>query len=413
MADQSTRLVLIDAESEQSLTSGESRHLLWAAYQQSRSTQVRTKLAYVLYMTEEFSSILDLYDDATNASTDDLLLLCKTHLMFGSTDHDTQVLLLADRAVDMAASAAQRATALAFKGKALIRLGQTAKAREILHTALAIDPGNIDACKRLSAIELRAARPEAVVAFTRDLADQGISHARLFADQMLAFAVMGESAAARQSSGIDAFQQVTTLVAPLGFSSLAAFNAAVARELLTHPGLRFERTGSSSEGCWRVEHPLRQDRPATRALVEAIISAVQGRIASLDASIHPWAVARPDRAWLRCWSVISEGEGFESLHMHQLGWMSGVYYVAVPGSVTSGDDMAGCLAFGLPDDLVGAEAANAYGEARVRPQPGMLLTFPSHLYHRTYPHGSSEKRICFAFDVRPLPSSNREPVEPG
>jgi hypothetical protein len=29
------------------------------------------------------------------------------------------------------------------------------------------------------------------------------------------------------------------------------------------------------------------------------------------------------------------------------------------------------------------------------------MLFPSHAYHRTFAHESTERRICVAFDVRP------------
>jgi hypothetical protein len=99
---------------------------------------------------------------------------------------------------------------------------------------------------------------------------------------------------------------------------------------------------------------------------------------------------------------MTDAEGFELWHVHQFGWISGVYYVDIPEAVTEGDDKGGCIAFGLPDDMVGEEAAAAFGEILVRPTPGLLMLFPSHTYHRTFAHGADERRICLAFDIQPL-----------
>ena len=99
--------------------------------------------------------------------------------------------------------------------------------------------------------------------------------------------------------------------------------------------------------------------------------------------------------------MITEGPGFEEWHVHQHGWLSGVYYVAVPEAVAHGDGEAGCLAFGLPDELIGKDAADAYGVEIARPRAGLSMLFPSHVYHRTFPHATRENRICLAFDLWP------------
>ena len=332
----------------------------------------------------------------------DMLLLCQVHLSFETPDHDQQVLTLADQAFRLAGHDRQRAMALAYKGKALTRLGNTAMASDVLRTALSYDPDNFDACKRLAALELAASRPESVVALTDLLFEQGVRNPRMFAARTVAQATMGDVDGARRTNGLATLQQADLLLPPPGYADLDALNAAVAQELLTHPGLRYERYGSASALTWRVENPLRSDRPAIRALITAIIATLEARIARLEPDSHPWAAAAPTEAWLRCWSVITESDGFESWHVHQFGWLSGVYYVQVPESIVRGNSNAGCLAFGVPDDLIGAHHADAYGEQLVRPKPGLMVTFPSHAYHRTYPHGGGEKRICLAFDVRPL-----------
>jgi uncharacterized protein (TIGR02466 family) len=104
---------------------------------------------------------------------------------------------------------------------------------------------------------------------------------------------------------------------------------------------------------------------------------------------------------LSSWCVITEREGFEDWHTHPQGWMSGVYYVEVPQSVSDGEGEAGCLALGLPEGLVGEEASAIFGRQVVRPRAGLLVLFPSHCYHRTFPHRSPGRRIGISFDLRP------------
>jgi Putative 2OG-Fe(II) oxygenase len=40
---------------------------------------------------------------------------------------------------------------------------------------------------------------------------------------------------------------------------------------------------------------------------------------------------------------------------------------------------------------------------RVKPEPGMMVTFPSYLWHDTVPlpQDNAEQRLCLAFDLNP------------
>ncbi len=58
----------------------------------------------------------------------------------------------------------------------------------------------------------------------------------------------------------------------------------------------------------------------------------------------------------------------------------------------------------MPAGLIGAAASEQFGDTLVRPEAGLLTLFPSHAYHRTYPHqqdGPDAQRICLAFDLIP------------
>jgi uncharacterized protein (TIGR02466 family) len=94
--------------------------------------------------------------------------------------------------------------------------------------------------------------------------------------------------------------------------------------------------------------------------------------------------------------------GHESWHIHPDGWISGVYYVAVPEG-SPGDDRAGAIELGpMP---FGTDARlSAWPRSRVAPLPGQLLMFPSYYGHRTWPTGRDEPRVCVAFDVVPVPA---------
>ena len=308
---------------------------------------------------------------------------------------------VATRAEALATTDAERSAALAEQAKALLRMDRNGAARDRLAEALRLDPGNANACRRLVTELLRTGDAEAVIAVTDRLAARGVGHARLFAARMLALARLGRIEEARATTDLPAFRYRQSLAPPPGWADIDSFNIALVEELSTHPGLRYERHGTASHGTWRIDALATGAAPIARALLAQIAETAERHVASLAGRAHPWLAARPANGMLRSWCVITEGEGFEQWHAHPFGWMSGVYYAQVPDAVVTGSDAGGCIAFGLPDGLIGADRAAGFGEDLVRPQPGLLMLFPSHSYHRTFPHGAADRRICVSFDIWP------------
>lgn len=401
---------IIDLEVARQLTIAQELSIVQTAYARHQGPVLRSRLATLLLVCDAFDKLVALLLPHDDLNFLEVLLLAQACLARETTDDADHARIVANRALALATSDAQRAAALVLRGKAETRLGDDKAARATLEHALRYDPQEKDACKRLAALDLAANDPAAVLAMVDRLIAHGAAHARLFAAQALAQAQAGAIGAARASTGQGATGQgatgqndlaaMTTLAPPPGWDDIHTFNAALADELLAHPGLRYERYGTASTLTWRIDSPATRDAPLVRLLLAQISDAIAAqldRIADLD---HPWVRARPAAALLRSWCVITESDRFETWHVHQFGWLSGVYYVRVPHSIAHGDDDGGCLAFGIPAELVGEEAAAAFGTQMVRPHDGLMLAFPSHTYHRTFPHGLREKRICVAFDLR-------------
>jgi tetratricopeptide (TPR) repeat protein len=391
----------IEREVAKLVTARQELALLRAAYQRAGSADIRAKLVHLLFLDEAFGEVIELLADAGDATFAELTLLWVAYMSIESVDSDPGAEKAARRAEAIAANAPQRAAALAMRGKAETRQGMLLAARQSLIAALELDPANKDACKRFAALHLEADEPQPVLDMTEALLAKGAAHARLLAVKALAEARVGDTDAAQETMGLTHFLHQEMLGVPDGWGSRDAFNSALADELLNHPCLRFERYGSASQKSWRVETPVHPKAPLVSELLDQIEHAINRYLESLPVSDNPWIRARPERGFLRSWCVITESEGFESWHVHQYGWLSGVYYVQVPQSISEGTDRGGCLGFGLPADLAGEDGSQSFGEQIIRPKAGMMLAFPSQCYHRTYPHGGREKRICFAFDIQP------------
>ena len=390
----------IETEARKAMTVAQELSLAQAVNAKAGSPVTRMRLASLLLLADRQNDVIALLGEAPALGFQEELMLAEAYLSRETLEDSARARSAAERAMALADSDAGRAHALATRGKCETRLGARDQALETLREALALDPHNKDACKCIAAIEVAAGRSDSVLALTDDLLAQGVGHARVFGAQVLAHARSGDLGAARRAEGFDLLHRRQTLAPPPGWDTIATFNAALADELLGHPDTRYERYGSASAFTWRIENPSRSDTPLFNSLVEQIRDALDAHIAAAAQSGHLWAASRPDLARLRIWCVITAGNGHETWHVHQFGWLSGVYYVSVPDGIARGKDRKGCLSFGLPEDVLGEDIAAAYGERIVRPEAGMLLTFPSHVYHRTYPHEGEGKRICVAFDLQ-------------
>jgi uncharacterized protein (TIGR02466 family) len=390
----------IRPDREKALTTGQEIGLLRAAYARSPTAQMRSRLLPLLMLEEAFSEAVDILTTGDPLDYLGEIALGQIYLADKASAATILAHAAAERALHLAQDNGQRARALADRAKCEIRMGRFDVARATLMRALDLDPHNLDACKRIAAVERAAGRPHAFLTIAEALTNSGVSHAQLFAEQSLAYAKTGDIAHAKSICGFDLFHSIERLVPPAGWDTMAEFNTALAIELLAHPGMRSERYGSASKSSWRIENPTRSDTPLFNLLVGQIIATTKRRVIEIEPTNHPWVNAAPRTAFLRNWCVITESEGFEDWHLHPSGWLSGVYYVRVPDTISQGTTRDGCLAFGIPENLAETDAAASFGEHLVRPQDGMMITFPSQCFHRTYPHGTNEKRICVAFDVR-------------
>jgi uncharacterized protein (TIGR02466 family) len=107
------------------------------------------------------------------------------------------------------------------------------------------------------------------------------------------------------------------------------------------------------------------------------------------------------------WSVRLGRAGHHRNHVHQHGWISSAYYVALPPSMLAGRDEAGCIAFGQPPVELGLDLP---ARRVVRPRPGHLVLFPSYLWHGTVPFDDARERLTVACD---MVAAGRDTARPG
>lgn len=106
------------------------------------------------------------------------------------------------------------------------------------------------------------------------------------------------------------------------------------------------------------------------------------------------------------WVNINPPGAFNAPHDHPGWFWSGCYYVAVPETpaCAAADPTAGCLE--LIDSRTNLRVMSLVNapfmasKLLIRPEPGLLLLFPSHVQHWVYPAAGSGDRVSAAFNAR-------------
>jgi len=115
---------------------------------------------------------------------------------------------------------------------------------------------------------------------------------------------------------------------------------------------------------------------------------------------HP---ARPTRWTLHAWVNVNRMADFNRVHTHPGATWSGTYYV----DTGDPDDPEAGTPIHFFDPCQGR--ANTFLPPLVpssvvqRPEPGLMILFPSYLPHMVYPHRGARPRISIAFNLRKEP----------
>lgn len=267
--------------------------------------------------------------------------------------------------------------------------GDECGASKICQDLLEADPHNAAVLRVECGRLLRARDPRGLNDLCDKLTARGVSHGGLIAAKIAAMAMLGDRGAAEQA------QDYRTRLWRGALDLPAGFNSELAMEILEHPNRAGVALRRSTIGGERVESPLTGAAPKLHALANAIRGAAEDYLTMPDTGMLPEGFAAERRLQLKIWAVILNENGYQKWHIHPAALVSGVYYAAVPPPHRDCAD-AGALEF----DLISTEYdGRPVLPHRVRPEPGMLVLFPSYFAHRTIPTQSNEPRIAVAFDV--------------
>lgn len=97
------------------------------------------------------------------------------------------------------------------------------------------------------------------------------------------------------------------------------------------------------------------------------------------------------------WYVKMQNGGHLDAHIHEIGWISGAVYLAMPETE---DPREGAFEYGTHGDQY-PQLHHRFPSGLIKPAVGDIVLFPSSLFHRTIPFHAETERICIAFDLKP------------
>jgi len=186
------------------------------------------------------------------------------------------------------------------------------------------------------------------------------------------------------------------LVMPVDVALPEGLGADLTRRHRTHahPADQSLRGGTQTAG-----NLFHSADPAMVKFAKGLRDAIEARMAPLRRDVsHPFLARNTGRiAFSASWSVRLADQGFHVSHMHPAGWLSSALYVSLPPEVARGSG-EGALTFGVPDAALGLDLPP---RRTVQPREGLLVLFPSYLWHGTTPFHSRLPRLTVAFDALP------------
>lgn len=201
----------------------------------------------------------------------------------------------------------------------------------------------------------------------------------------------------------DDFVQAHFLETPHGYDNFEHFMDVLKKELITmHTTDRHPLDQSLRNGTQTTSFLLNVPSKVIQDYRQQLEKCVTNYLESLpEDPSHP-LLSRKENGFTfsGSWSVRLKTEGYHVNHIHPEGWLSGPTYIEVPSSMSPDDpNQAGWVKFGETALGLGDDE---YIAKSVCPKPGLVVFFPSYMWHGTNPFQSDEYRMTTPCDIMPL-----------
>jgi len=283
-------------------------------------------------------------------------------------------------------------------GMLLDELDRPLDALKMLRRALEVSENDKAARRNLLSTLLRAGQPKEALDIARELQADDPDEQYLIACEATALRMLGEPGY-RALCDYDRMVRRYAIGAPQGYFTSESFNASLADFLrlqhrtnahpLDQPQPNFSQTARSL---------LLSQEPLIKAFLARIEGAVREYIARLpEGGADPVSRRRTKQyRFTNMWSVRLLKEGYQSNHVHDRGWISGTYTVALMPHENPKDPKEGWLKIGEPN----RPPRDCGPERMLEPRVGELVLFPSYFWQGVNPIEGAE-RLSLGFTVAP------------
>lgn len=360
--------------------------------------QAYNNLAGALHFARRHDEAIAAYRRAIALRPDYAAAYANLANVLNSIGSREEAIAMARKAVSLNSRAPQAYNNL---GVILRESGHLKDAIHAFENATQIAPGFTLAWSNLALTWLQLGRfEEAIHACNHCLAIEPMS------SQALAFKALALNAAQEDDQAkfffdFDRLIRKSMIAPPANFASLESYNTTLAQYVKSRPDLHYEPVNNTTRGGWQSLDLTRDATPSPLLdyLRRMIDAAVEDYAQSITAVEHlPFRRARPQQWSLVMWTTVLQAGGFQEPHIHSDGWLSGVYYVQTPVQTAGSAAGAGVIEFGRGPASIPLAAGPVL---TLSPQAGMMLLFPSYMYHSTRPHEGEQERISIAFDIVP------------
>lgn len=362
-----------------------------------RLTEAHNNLAQLLWVrTGDLAQATQALDQALQVfGNDDALWATKAAILQGAGD--------ARAAYDCLAPRAERTQASPVL---LVRAGLSAldfdpaKALALAAQAMRSLPDNISVRNLLAAAQLGVGDARAALQNCEALLARAPDDQYLIALQTSALRLLGDERYAQLCDYRNLILPLS-IEPPAPWSNLADFLTDLTASLnrLHDPNGHALLFQSLRHGTETTQDLTRSSDAAVRGLFAAFSAPIERYLGQIGEGHDPLR-RRNGRGWRfnGSWSVRLRNRGFHTSHVHPRGWISSAFYVELPDVMAEARTDEGVLSFGKPGVLTSPPLGAEYS---VRPEPGMLVLFPSYFWHGTVPFHSPQPRLTVAFDAVP------------
>ena len=275
------------------------------------------------------------------------------------------------------------------------------KILEIYKRAVANQPKFLPALNNCAAIQLKMLLPNDALNTIDNVLSFSPNNIRANAYKTIILQGLGKESEADELIGFGKLIQTTELQLNTSDQDLMAFNEKLKKVILKHPNLTsdWDPAKRAIRGGAVVPRLFDYNHPILKKLEVAIVNAVGNYMTNLkNKKNHPFLGFKPTRYTIDIWANVLGSNDHQSSHIHNQGWMSGVYYVSLPENSVEDNPYAGWLEFNRPGYGLPALGGEKNIE-KIAPKAGMIVMFPSYVWHGTIPFTSQDTRISIAFDI--------------